>query len=270
MNPNKVFKDFVRFLQELCGESVQIKFVETEIPRFEELFLPSILKILQKDVTLFDSAHNVFGVDLKDVWKSHPDCHADMWKHIQSCMIGAMMSGDVMEKVGKISEILKSVWGDSGHSMDDVEKILGDTESTNKIGEFLEFLMTTRVASLFMNIIQSIDMTELNIDLENPEDIADMMRNPETQTIIQKITKQVQDTLQKKLEHGEFTREILMRDIEQIKLKVQSMFGDVFNEFLGTRNSDVPAQVLMSSSPDARRARMLARLQRKLKAKNSS
>jgi hypothetical protein len=269
MTPNKVFKEFIKFLQGLSSDPTQIKFVETEIPLFEELFLPSILKILQKDGTLFDTAHSIFGADISAIWKSHPDSRVELWKHLQSCMIGAMLSGNIKEKFGKIGDVLQSVWKDSGKSMDDIENILSDKESTSKVGEFIEFLMSTRIASLFMNVVQSVDMTEFNIDFENPEDIADMMRNPETQAVIQKLTKQVQDTLQKKLEHGEFSKEMLVRDIEQIKLKVQSMFGDVFNDFLGTRGTDIPAETLISSSPDARRARMLARLQRKVKAKNS-
>jgi hypothetical protein len=55
-----------------------------------------------------------------------------------------------------------------------------------------------------------------------------------------------------------------MRDIEAIKVKVQAAFGDMFNDMLGGRKADVPAQVLLDNSPEARRARMVARLRRKV------
>jgi len=55
-----------------------------------------------------------------------------------------------------------------------------------------------------------------------------------------------------------------MRDFENIKVKIQEAFGDMFNDMLGGRKADVPSNVIISNTPEARRARMLARLRRKL------
>jgi hypothetical protein len=48
-----------------------------------------------------------------------------------------------------------------------------------------------------------------------------------------------------------------------------SLFGNIFNDALGGRKSDVSASTLMANSPEARRQRMIARMQRKVREKNS-
>ena len=59
-------------------------------------------------------------------------------------------------------------------------------------------------------------------------------------------------------------------EIEAIKAKVMSLFGNVFNDALGgRRQGNVPAAAIMGNSPEARRQRMIARMQRKLQEKNS-
>jgi hypothetical protein len=55
-----------------------------------------------------------------------------------------------------------------------------------------------------------------------------------------------------------------MRDIENIKVKIQEAFGDMFNDMLGGRKADVPASAILGNTPEARRARMMARLRRKV------
>jgi hypothetical protein len=71
------------------------------------------------------------------------------------------------------------------------------------------------------------------------------------------------------MQRGEFTQHTITAEVEAIKAKVQSLFGNMFNEMLGGRRADVPAAVLMGNTPEARRQRMLARLQKKQREKNS-
>jgi hypothetical protein len=47
------------------------------------------------------------------------------------------------------------------------------------------------------------------------------------------------------------------------------LFGNIFNDAIGGRKADVPSSVMIGNSPEARRQRMLARLQRKVQEKNS-
>ena len=56
-----------------------------------------------------------------------------------------------------------------------------------------------------------------------------------------------------------------MQEFEILNSKIQEFFGESLNEALGTQKADVASDILLSNSPEARRARMLARLQRKLK-----
>ena len=86
--------------------------------------------------------------------------------------------------------------------------------------------------------------------------------------IMENIMKKVKEELDMRLRRGDFTKEQLMRDIENIKVKIQEAFGDMFNDMLGGRKAEVPAAVMMGNTPEARRARMMARLRRKVAEKN--
>ena len=47
-------------------------------------------------------------------------------------------------------------------------------------------------------------------------------------------------------------------------MKVQEAFGDMFNDMLGGRKADVPSAAILGNTPEARRARMIARMRRKV------
>ena len=119
---------------------------------------------------------------------------------------------------------------------------------------------------MFLNIIETIDIGSLDIRLDDPTKLVEMVRNPDN-PVMQKCIETVQRALKQKLERGEFTQHQLHSDIEGVKAKVQSLFGNMFTEALGGRRADVPSAVMMSNSPEARRQRMLARLQRKQQEK---
>jgi hypothetical protein len=158
---------------------------------------------------------------------------------------------------------MKGLWGETGKT-DDIEKILGSEESRSKISEILEFVMTTRLAKVVMSLAETIDITELGIDFENPEEVLKSFQAHEVSPVMEKIMKKNKTALEDKVRRGEFTKEMLARDIETIKLKVQTAFGDMFSDMLGGRKSAVAPQVILGNSPEARRARMIARLRRKL------
>jgi soluble P-type ATPase len=82
---------------------------------------------------------------------------------------------------------------------------------------------------------------------------------------IQKIQADLKSFIEEKSRSGEFTKEIVMRDVESIKVKVQELFGNAFNDILGTRKAEVAPEVVTANTPEARRARMIARMKRKLK-----
>jgi len=260
MDAKKIFKEFLTELRQKFP-SQTFTFGEDDIPNFEMLVTSRIMKILQKDASMFDEPFTVFGVDISPLMKPDPS-----WKYLQSCSFAAFLSGDVKTKVTKLLDSVKDIWGDSVPS--EVDKILGTEESRSKISEIMEFVMSTKLAKVVTSLVETIDISSFGIDFENPEELMRNMQNPNNK-MMETITKKIKDELDKKLKKGEFTKEMLVRDIETIKVKLQEAFGDMFNDMLGARKSDVPSQVILGNSPEARRARMLARLQRKVKERKN-
>jgi len=257
-------KSFKSFRDELRTAFPQTEFAplkDTDSAEFEELITPVVLKIMQKDASLFESEMVVFGVNLSPLFPLKPDL---FWRNFQKCGIASFLSGDIKGKINKVAESLKGMWGGAGHSTDEIEKLLGSEESRSKVSEIIEFVMTTRLAKVVLSLAETIDITELGIDFENPEEVLKSFQDAENNPVIEKIMKKIKTALEDKLRRGEFTKEMLAADIETIKLKVQTAFGDMFNDMLGGRRAEVPAHVMLGNSPEARLARMRARLQRKL------
>jgi hypothetical protein len=256
-------KSFKAFRDELCSAFSDTTFAPytDDVPaKFEELVNPHILKIIQKSPSVFEAPFVVFDVDLSPLFPTKPEM---FWKNIQKCAIAAVLSGDIKGKIEKIAESLKSTWGGAGQHTDEIEKLLGSEESRSKISEILEFVMTTRLARVVMSIAETFDMSDLGIDFENPEEVMKTFQAGDSPAM-EKIGRKIKSTLEDKVRRGEFTKEMLAADLEAIKVKVQTAFGDMFTDMLGGRKAGVPSQVILGNSPEARRARMIARLQRKL------
>ena len=260
MDAKKSFKAFRDELRSAFPSTEFAPYKDTDPAEFEDLITPVILKIMQKDKTLFDEEFTVFEVNLSPLFPENPDL---FWKNIQKCGIASFLSGDLKAKFNKSADEVKKIWGGAGHSTDEIEKLLGSEESRSKISEILEFVMTTRIAKVVMSLAESIDISELGIDFENPEEVLKSFQEANN-PVMENIMKKIKTTLENKVRNGEFTKEMLAADIEAIKIKVQTAFGDMFIDMLGGRKADVPARVILGNSPEARRARMVARLQRKL------
>lgn len=257
-------KSFKAFRDELKTAFPSVEFAaykDTDPAEFEQQITPVVLKVVQRDKTLFDNEFTIFGIDVSPLFPSNPEL---FWKNIQKCGIASYLSGNIKEKIGNLSESLKEIWGGAGHSTDEIEKLLGSEESRSKVSEILEFVMTTRIAKVVMSLVESIDVTQLGIDFENPEEVIKTFQQAENNPIIENVMKKIKTTLEEKVRRGEFTKEMLAADIEAIKVRVQAAFGDMFNDMLGGRRAELPPQVILGNSSEARHARMLARLQRKL------
>jgi hypothetical protein len=261
MSVKKAFKEFHKELSSSFPSETFEQFKETDPSEFEELVTPIFFKIIQKNKAIFETEFKVFGVDVSPLFPKKPEM---FWRNIQKCSISAFLSGDIKSKVNNIAKDLKKVWGGSGQSTDELEKLLGTEESRSKISEILEFVMTTRIAKVVINLAETLDISEFGIDMENPEELMKKLESSELNPIIEKIGKKVKTILEDKLRRGEFTKEMLAADVQQIQLKIQTAFGDVFNDMLGGRKAEVDSQVILGNSPEARRARMIARLRRKL------
>lgn len=258
MDAKQVFDDF---LKELNVESSEYSIDET-VSQFETEYYPHIVQILKKDPEFFAEDRLFCGVQLNPIWASDESRRDTIWKHLQFCLFASFLHGDIKEKAGKLFSTFKSLWSASGQENDEVTRLLNDEASEGKLQELMDYVSETRIAKIFMNIVEQIDVNELEIDFENPQEIIETLKNPEN-PIMKKVIGKIQGLIQEKLKRGEFTQQQLQSEIEGIKAKVVSMFGNVFNEALGGTRSELPPAVLMGNSPEARRQRMLARLQKK-------
>ena len=271
MNPVSVFKEFHRHLRSTFPDAgfPSHPTWETEIATFEDIYFPYILPILQRSEEFFNEPRGVFGVDITPLWSGHDVDRDAIWKHFQMCLFASFLSGDIKSKLGKVLDTFKTLWSGQGHSTDEIDKILNDEETQGKISEIIEFLMNTRLAGFAKQLLEQIDISSLGINLESPEQVMEILRD-QNHPVMKAVMTRIQSVMEEKMRSGEFSREMLIHEIELIKNRLRDAFGDVVNEYLGlgtAREDATPAAVLLSNHPDARRARMLARLQRKYKEK---
>jgi hypothetical protein len=182
---------------------------------------------------------------------------------MQPCLFSSLFYGDVKSKLKDMLPELLDAFKEQFSNTDEIDKILEDESKTSKISDFFEYLKESMFATLLLSVFESIDLSEvLTI---NPQEFMDDPSKLQEHPIVGKIQAQIQTIMKNKIEKGEFTKERIMNEFEVFKQKIQELFGDYMNETMGTAKSDLPPEIIMGNSPEARRARMLARLQRKLK-----
>lgn len=234
--------------------------LEQNIREIESMY-SGIVLVVQKNPDFFNEERVLFGVNLSDLAITD-----DLWRVLQTCFIASFFHGDIKEKLGTAFSAIKSLWSSSGQENGEIDRLLNDEKTEDYIQEMFEYVSNLRSAKVFMQMIEEVDIESLGLQLDNPVELFGMIRNPE-HPIMQKAIGTMQKILKQKLETGQLTQHQLTSDIEGIKAKVQSLFGNAFNEMLGGRAGDVPSTVMMSNTPEARRQRMLARLQRKQREK---
>jgi hypothetical protein len=266
MNSIKTFRKFLVELHLKFPEQFPTnKLDETEIDKFHKTFIDHSIEIITRKESIWESPKVVFGYDLSELWKN-TDCHDMIWKNLQGCLVASMFHGKLEEKMGEnmptITTILKGLMGENN----EIDDILNDDSKQSKLIEFFEFLKETKIASLLLSLFEKIDFSELDVNIGSTvEEMQEKLKNIQNDPAMVKIQNNIKSILEEKSRTGEFSREIILREIEQIKEKIRELFGDVFDDILGTRKADVPSEVITSNTPEARRARMIARMQRKLK-----
>lgn len=269
MDAKKVIEDLFSYLKEISPETEIPEYsLETVVSELEDAYTPDILKILQKDEAFFSEPRMLHGINLSQFVTE--ETKENIWKHLQSAIFASFLHGDLKEKLGKILDTVKGLWNSSGQENDEINRILNDENSEGHFKELIDYLSETRIAKLCMQLFEEIDFEDMasELNFENPNDIMEMLKNPE-HPVMKRVIDRIQGKLKHKMERGEITQQIIVGEIEAIKAKIQGLFGNIFNEMLGGRRADVPANVLMGNSPEARRQRMLARLQKKQRDKNS-
>jgi hypothetical protein len=261
MNSQKAFKKFLVDLNLKFPDIVKSsKLDENDIDKFQKLFISHIVEIIKKDDSIFSEPNEIFGIDLSEIFKQDPDL---IWKHMQSCVFSSLFHGDIKSKIKEVLPELLSAFKEQVGDTDEIDKILEDESKTSKITEFFEYLKESMFAVLLLSVFESIDLSDvLNINAQEfMNDPSKLQQHP----LVLKIQGQIQTIMRNKIEKGELSKERIMNEFHVFKQKIQELFGDYMNETMGTNKSDLAPEIIMGNSPEARRARMLARLQRKLK-----
>ena len=264
MKIQEAFREFLVELKSNNPVSFNEIIDETTYKAFDETFTTHFLEIIQKDETIFTSSLPIFGIDLSDVWSSR------YWKYLQKCSILCFLHGDIPEKLKKVMPTLSKTFSEiTGKSTDAIDEVLNDDATPTKVTELIEMLKNSTMLNIAIEFIELVDFSEItsNVDPDNmtPESIKE---NPG----IQKLQEKFKTFLQNKLRNGEISQQTLADEMNSFALKLQSLVGDMFTG--GGRESNNATEILLGSTPAARRARMLARMRRKLEEnkdrKNSS
>ena len=182
-------------------------------------------------------------------------------------LMSSYLGSDIMETV-------KGLWSKftGKDSTDEVDNILKDENTQNGLQDLLETLKETRIFKLGMEVMENLNVEALGLDSIDFTDIPallDMVKNPE-HPVTKKAISSVQKIIEQKMRSGSLKKEDFVREIEMLKEKFKHSIGKLFKAEMFGEPGDRPtasAADLTSNHPEARRARMLARLQRKV-AKN--
>lgn len=259
MDTQKIFEEFCKDV--FPDIEIQID-LRKNVDEFEA-FYPDIVKIIQKDVSFFDVPRIVFGQDLSQV-----ENRDGIWNTLPACLFASFLHGDIKKKVDKVVGLVKNIWNASGQENDEITRVLNDEASHSRFEEIIQFILESRLAKIFKNLMETIDISEFEINIESPEQLIEMVKNPEN-PVVQNMIQKIRSIIEDKVKRGEINQQVIIQEIETIKAKAIGLFGNIFNDALGGRQADVPAAVLMGNTPEARRQRMIARMQRKLHEKNS-
>jgi len=259
-------RNFVEHIKSL-DESISIRASEELFVHLEEALLPHLLRVMQKDNTVLSEVEIFPSVKIGHVWQGSDES----WKLLHMALLYSVLHGDPKEKFGKILETVKGLLpGGFGAQTDEISKILEDSNTQDSLKDFLEVIMNTRLVGIVGDIVQSIQFADLDLNFDDPEKLMNMLRNPQESPVIQEVMERAQMILEDRIKSGKINQQELAREIETLRAKFQSSFGKYLNETLvgapGNTTGNTAAQIL-SSHPDARRARMIARLQKKQQEK---
>lgn len=234
---------------------------ESMLTHLEDTLLPHLLRVLQKDNTLLTEIELFPGVKVD--W----DGSEEAWKRLHMALLHAVLHGDPKEKFGRIFETIKTMI--PGNRTDEFAEIFENEDTQSSLQEMMELLMSTRLAGVVGEIAQSLAQSDLGIDFEDTDALLAMFRNPSESPILKDIMERAQMILEEKIRNGHINQQELIREIEMLRARFQSSFGKYLNEMVvgdagGGTTGNTSSQIL-SNSPEARRARMLARLQKKQK-----
>jgi hypothetical protein len=179
------------------------------------------------------------------------------------------MGADVMNT---IKTLWSTVTGKA--STDEIDEILKEETTQSGVEEMLDMLKETRIFKLGMEVAENINVERLGLDKIDFTDIPallEMIKNPQ-HPVTKRAISAVQGMIEQKMRSGSLRKEDFVAEIEMLKEKFKDTIGKIFKTELfgdaapagGGAGTPHTAQEIMSNHPEARRQRMLARLQRKV------
>lgn len=263
----KEFPSLSETLDKEYAEEINFK---AEVERFKILLQPIFMQVVKKDDKIFEEPRMFLrGIDFSVLMKDASEKQKEtLWTYIRMFLVCSYLGSDIMETV-------KGLWSKmSGQtSTDEVDDILKDETTQSGIQDLLETLKDTRIFKLGMEVMENLNVESLglgDIDFSDIGGLIEMVKNPE-HPVTKRAISAVQKMIEQKMRTGSLKKEDFIREIEMLKEKFKHSLGRLFKqEFFGEAAGgagDRPtpsAAELTSNHPEARRARMLARLQRKV------
>jgi hypothetical protein len=263
-------KEFPSLAETLDKEYAEINF-KAEVERFKILLQPIFMQVVKKDDKIFEEPRIFLrGIDFSALMKDASEKQKEtLWTYIRMFLVCSYLGSDIMETV-------KGLWSKvSGQaSTDEVDDILKDESTQSGIQDLLETLKDTRIFKLGMEVMENLNVESLglgDIDFSDIGGLIEMVKNPE-HPVTKRAISAVQKMIEQKMRTGSLKKEDFIREIEMLKEKFKHSLGRLFKkEFFGEAAAGAggerptpSAAELTSNHPEARRARMLARLQRKV------
>lgn len=240
-----------------------------EVERFKILVQPHFMAVIKKDEALFKDQRQEFlrGIDFAELYNNTDVSEKQkeaIWNYTRMFLMSSYLGSDIMETV-------KGLWSKftGKDSTDEVDEILKDESTQNGLQDLLETLKETRIFKLGMEVMENLNVEALGLDSIDFTDIPallEMVKNPE-HPVTKKAISSVQKIIEQKMRTGSLKKEDFVREIEMLKEKFKHSLGKLFKAEMFGEQQDRPtasAADLTSNHPEARRARMLARLQRKV------
>ena len=240
-----------------------------EVERFKTLVQPHFMAAIKKEDALFTEPREFLrGIDFSELYKDASEKKKEaLWNYTRMFLMSSYLGSDIMETV-------KGLWSKftGKDSTDEVDEILKNESTQDGLQDLLETLKETRIFKLGMEVMENLNVEALGLEAIDFTDIPalmEMVKNPE-HPVTKKAISSVQKIIEQKMRSGSLKKEDFVREIEMLKEKFKHSIGKLFKtEFFGEPGDRPTASAadLTSNHPEARRARMLARLQRKVAKK---
>jgi len=231
---------------------------------FKDTYRPLAMELIKKDESIFSVPRVLLrGIDFSSFWKELSPKDADtVWDFLRTALVSSYIGEDWIKT-------LKDLYSSyTGKGTSEIDEVLGDDGIKGGIEELFEFFKETKIFKLGMEIMENVKLEQFGLgelDFTDPIALLNMLKSPDN-PIMARVIKVVGSFVENKIKNGSLKKEEIIAEAEMLSEKFKHSLGKIFQDgiFGTTATETQPAAVLLSSHPDARRARMLARLQRKV------